>query len=94
MPHGFANGTESIIPALTRLCHAILFIVLNVALLIAGFDADYCATEEFAKGPFVSNVWFYVVAMQARKFMFFIPWCFTDAALIACGLAFKDGGEK
>ena len=32
--------------------------------------------------------------MQARKFMFFIPWCFTDAALIACGLAFKSNGDK
>lgn len=48
MPTGLSNGYENIVPALTRLAHGIAFIVLNVALLMAGFDAESCGTAEFA----------------------------------------------
>jgi len=91
MPRGFPCGLATVKPALTRLAEGILYILLNVGLLMAGYEAEACGTEEFAKGAFLPNVWFYVVAMQCRKFMFYIPWCLTDSALIACGLAYKAG---
>ena len=40
MPNGLQDGFKSLMPAMIRLMHAIFFIVLNVGLLMAGFDAE------------------------------------------------------
>lgn len=48
MPRGFPDGLACVAPAMTRLATGVLFIILNVALLMLGYDAESCGTEEFA----------------------------------------------
>jgi len=63
LPRGFPNGFASLKPSMARLAEGILYIVLNVVMLMAGYDAELCGTAEYANGDFLTNTWFYVVSM-------------------------------
>ena len=58
-----------------------------------GFTVYYCGTKEYAYGHnFLYRVFYYYVAMTGQRMMYYVPWCFTDAACIACGISY--GGQK
>lgn len=59
-----------------------------------GFDSEYPATEEFANGGFLYNLYYYNIAMTGKRFTYYVAWCFVDAALIAAGLAYNQNNSS
>mmetsp|Transcript_11453 Transcript_11453/g.19371 ORF Transcript_11453/g.19371 Transcript_11453/m.19371 type:complete len:248 (-) Transcript_11453:49-792(-) len=64
-----------------------------------GFEMSFCGSEEFVTYrslPF--RLFYYYMCMTAMKMMYYVPWCITDAACIACGLSYNGkkllGGVK
>lgn len=94
MPRG---GTETVKPALIRLLHGFLCIGTHL-FIVLGLDyrLGFMQTEEFVtyKTLFHRTIYFYM-AMTGGQFMYYSPWCISDAAMIACGLAYsgKENGK-
>lgn len=67
---------------------------LTFFLVVSGvFDISiyFCGTPEYVTyKTFFHRVLFYMLAMTSQRFMYYSPWCFSDASMIACGLAFED----
>lgn len=85
----------TIIPALTRMAHG--FLVMGVYLGISiglGVDIYWAGSKEFLTyKTILHRIGFSWIAMTGQKFMYYSPWCLSDASMIACGLAY-NGTEK
>ena len=100
MPRGTKNGWVVIKPALIRFSHGIVCIVLHVVfVMVLGFNVYFCGTEEFLTyGNLFTRMFFCYIAMTGQRFMYYTPWCISDASQIASGLAYnakdKDAWNK
>jgi len=58
--------------------------------LYLGFSIYFCGSPEYRTyKTFFHRCGFFLVAMTSQRLMYYTPWCFTDAGLIACGLAYE-----
>lgn len=79
-------------PALIRITHGLLCLGLHIFIvLVLGYSVYFCGSQEYIKyGNLFSRTIYYFIAMSGQRFMYYTPWCFSDASIIACGIAW-DG---
>ena len=62
-----------------------------------GLNIYFCGSKEFVNYKnWFWRVGFYWLAMTGQRFMYYSVWCLSDAALIACGIAYngKQNGNN
>jgi len=82
----------TVVPAMKRLGTGIVVMLFHMFLtLYLGFSIYFCGSLEYRTyKTFLHRCGFFLVAMTSQRFMYYTPWCFTDAGLIACGLAYGE----
>lgn len=86
-----SGGVATLVPACARFFHGVLCLVLHmIGVLGLGVDVYFCGRPEFIT---YKSIWwrlgYYMVAMTFQRFMYYTPWCISDAAVIACGLGYN-----
>lgn len=92
MPVGISKGMVTIVPALTKLVIGFvgmaIFIVFTEFL---GFSIHFCGTKEYVtSGSLPYRIFYYFMAMTGQRFFYYSPWSFSDAGVIACGIAYNQ----
>lgn len=88
MPRG---DLTNLVPALKKFFAAAGCMAINiVGNLFFGFNMYYCGDPEFLS---YKTIWhriaYFWCAMTIQRFMYYSPWCLSDAAMISCGLAYN-----
>jgi hypothetical protein len=66
LPRGKKGGLATLFPALERLLHAIIFLILHIIFSgIFGFSASACGSKEFISYSFLYKFIFYNIAMTS-----------------------------
>jgi len=85
-------------PAFKRFCAGCLCVTFHLTVTVYfGYSVYFCGKPEYIHyKTFFHRVFFYILAMTSQRFMYYTPWCYSDSALIACGLAFNkvEKGKK
>ena len=83
-------------PALLRILHGIMCLALHIVfVMILGYSVYYCGSKDYLKsGGLFSRYVYYFIAMTGQRFMYYTPWCFCDASVIACGISWDQKGKN
>jgi hypothetical protein len=66
LPRGKKGGLATLLPALERLLHAFIFLILHIILSsILGYSASVCGSKEFINYSFLYKFIFYNLAMTS-----------------------------
>lgn len=94
MPRG---DFSTVVPAVIRMFQAFGCMFLHLAfVLVLQVPIQWCGTKEFSDYKTIFHrLGYYNLAMTGQRFMYYSPWCLSDAALIGCGLAYAgtENGE-
>jgi len=90
-PRGLKNGFATFKPALIRFMQAFICIALHLSVVMGlGISVYFAGTQEFINyKSFFHRFVFYYIGMSGQRMMYYAPWCFTEAACIACGLSYN-----
>lgn len=82
---------STLVPALIRMVHGLICLGIYLGVMIGlNIDIYWAGSKEFVTyKTFFHRVGFSWIAMTAQRFMYYSPWCFSDAAMIACGLSYN-----
>mmetsp|Transcript_38321 Transcript_38321/g.36675 ORF Transcript_38321/g.36675 Transcript_38321/m.36675 type:complete len:202 (+) Transcript_38321:359-964(+) len=84
---------NSIGPTLYNFAKAKMCLVVVMA-LGPTFYYEHCVTDQFLAYSFPYKVFYYYMAMTLRRFLYYVPWALTDAALCASGLSYEGMDPK
>jgi hypothetical protein len=77
-------------PALARMGQGFLCMFLHILVtVVLGFSVYRCGTKEYLSYGFFYKVLCFHLGMTSQRFMYYSAWCLSDAAMIACGLAYS-----
>ena len=85
------KGYSSIVASISRMFQAIMCVALCLVLEDKlGFDMKLCGMKDFLT---YRNFWwrniFFIIAIFGQRFVAYAVWCFSDAAMIACGVSYN-----
>ena len=70
-------------------------LIYTLVVGVLGFSPRKCKSKEiYEKYSFIYKVIFYNVAMTGQRFMYYTPFCFSDANMIACGISYNGSNYK
>lgn len=94
LPRG-KEGWKNLWPAVKKWSGGFISIVITLALNL-GLDVSIqnCGKADFKdRGGFLFKCIYTMAAMLSQRTIFYVAWCFTDGAQIACGLAYNGPGK-
>jgi len=84
---------STIIPSIKQFLKSKICLVLTMA-IGTYYWPDFCSSDEYQEFSFLYKVFYYYVAMTGKRFLYYVPWSLTDAAITACGLSYEGEDEK
>lgn len=102
LPRGPGGVPKTIVPLLKRVLAGIMCLAFHLGVSVGlGIVTSTVGKPDFAQiGSMWYKIYYYFIAMTGQRFIYYVPWCFTDAANIAAGLSYsgsvvrKDGQEE
>jgi lysophospholipid acyltransferase len=84
------SGT--LFPSLWRLLNGLMCLAIHIVFtMILGYSVYFCGSEEYLKhGNLAMRFVYYFIAMTGQRFMYYTPWCLSDASGISCGISYQD----
>jgi len=86
--HEYKQVPCPILPSLKWLA-ASLSCLIFYTLVSPTFNVEFCYVKEFWEFNFPHKVVYYFVAMSAKRFFYYNPFCLTTGAIIGCGLGYN-----
>lgn len=66
-----------------------------VFVIALGYSVYFCGSVEYLKhGNLFMRFVYFFIAMTGQRFMYYTPWCISDAAVISCGLSYQHSSKS